>query len=228
MRCVLTGALLTVGIASATNAAVIFDQIDVFSETGTGFASQFFEPANAAFNIGAIDDFSVTGGNGSLTGVDAVVVGFGGFTSLANVTSWTVQIYSSTAAAAGNLIGDVASVGGLTAVSAAYGTGPNRFLISLNLIGSGVNLANGNYWIAVIPNMPFGGGGGQLGQVVSATNAGPGPALNGVQANPGGGFGFVGGLSASNNNFALRISAVPAPGAIALLGLAGLVSRRRR
>ena len=53
--------------------------------------------------------------------------------------------------------------------------------------------------------------------------------FNAHQANPLNGFGF-GGLQDTGANAAYSISgsAIPAPGALALLGIAGLASRRRR
>lgn len=223
---------LALGIAGTCSANVIFDQIGLVPPLDVAaFASQMFEPANAAFHIAALDDFSVSGGKGSITTVEAIMRGFGGFTSINNVTGWSVEIYSSVAAAGGSLTGDAGSVFLNTANVVDLG-GLFNFHITLDLTGAGLNLADGDYWIAVIPHLAFGGGGGQLGVSGSTIEDGPGAAPNAHQANPGGGFGFgptqqivSGGQGV---NLAYRITAVPAPSALALLGFAGLVGVRRR
>ncbi|HRQ76256.1 MAG TPA: hypothetical protein PK098_10095 [Phycisphaerales bacterium] len=225
-------AALTLGIAGTCSANIIFDQIGAVPPLdGVAFASQIFEPANAAFNIAALDDFTVSGGKGSITTVEAIMRGFGGFTSINNVTGWSVEIYSSVAAAGASLTGNAGSAF-LTSATIVNLGGTFNFHITLDVTGLGLNLADGDYWIAVIPHLAFSGGGGQLGVSGSTIEDGPGAGPNAHQANPGGGFGFgpttqilSGGAP---QNLAYRITAVPAPGALALLGIAGLCGVRRR
>jgi MYXO-CTERM domain-containing protein len=82
-------------------------------------------------------------------------------------------------------------------------------------------------------NRPFGGGGGQWYWNTSATTNGS----VGLWQNPGGGFGAGTGLqpngalnggNSADWAWTLEGDKVPAPGALALLGLAGLAGRRRR
>lgn len=234
-RCCSLGAasLAFLGMVGSAHAqTAVFDQIGDGSSFGTGFASQYF-PDFAAFDTASLDDFTITGGVGQLTSVEAVVVGFTGFTSFANVQSWSIEVYSSVASAGANLTGDVlaftiaASSGYVTVTDLALG----RFRVSLDVSSFNLSLADGNYWLAVLPTMPFNPG-GQLGVVGSGINDGPSVTPNAHQANPGGGFGFGATQlildGGSPVNLAYRINAVPAPAALALLGLAGLAGSRRR
>lgn len=223
------GTVLALSIAGASSAAVIFDQIGGAPPIGAdASASQIFEAANSAFNIATLDDFSVSGGVGQLTSVDVVMRGYNGFTSIANVTSYTVSIYSSVAAAGANLTGDAGSAAVALASATVTDLGGLNYLISLDVSGSGINLADGTYWVAVMASLPFSGG-GQLGVSNSLINNGPGANPNAAQANPGGGFGFGPTQTiAGPVNAAYRINAIPAPGAMALIGLAGLAGLRRR
>ena len=88
---------------------------------------------------------------------------------------------------------------------------------------SGVSLDAGTYWIGITPANAYGTN-GQTGVHQSTLGNG-----GGAQANPAGAFGF-GPYQMTGVNYAYRLegSAIPAPGAIALLGLAGIASRRRR
>ncbi|MDQ6654798.1 MAG: PEP-CTERM sorting domain-containing protein [Verrucomicrobiota bacterium] len=234
-------ALASLAISATTASAVTpIDQI-----TGTTFgsasASQRFEDANSAFNIGAIDDFTVGGSTLRLQTVDAVFLGFGGFTSYSNVISWAVEIYSSRAAAGSNLTGNVVHVDipagspNVTVTTGFVGGNAASALVSLNLNSFTVSnlLANTTYYLAVIPQLNFGGGGGQLG-VYQTTGGTPGGS-NAFQANPAGGFGF-GATQDLNANLAYRLTgtAVPEPSSAFsfVLGggalLAALFLRRRR
>ena len=222
--CIALGATVILAASVAQGQVVIFDQI-VDPPAGAGQASQFFTSPNEAFSIGALDDFTVSGGLGQLTLIETVAVGFGtAFVSLENVIDWTVQIYSSPTMAATSLDGDVASLTGLVAGLSAFG---DFTLVTLDISAANLDLADGDYWLAVVPVNDFATN-GQTGILVSTINDGPGGDMNAMQANPGGGFGFPDNLSEIEQNLAYRITAVPAPGAVALLGLAGLIGIRRR
>ena len=96
--------------------------------------------------------------------------------------------------------------------------------------GLGIALGAGTYWVGLTPELDFGVAGQEF-------HLGAGPVgANTAARNPGGGFGLgtdwfeagpaFGGLDTWDA--ALTITGVPAPGALALLGLAGVVGRRRR
>jgi hypothetical protein len=204
-------------VAGAQGSTVILDQISGAS-LGGGPASQFFGGDFASFDCAGLDDFEV-GALGQLTQVDVVLTPSATFTTFDNVTNWSVQIYSSPGAAAASLFGDVASASGLTATISAL---DSRFLVSLDLAGSDIDLGAGTYWIAVIPTMSFPTG-GQL--FVSSSSIG---GANGQFANPGGGFGLPGNLDDLEFPLAYRVWAVPSPGVLAVLGLAGVAGGRRR
>ena len=214
----------------ASVAAVSHAQIDqITGQTfGNSYASQDFEPANNAFDINAIDDFSIgTGIN--ITRMEAMVGTWNGFTSFANVTAWRVEVYSSIAAGAANLTGDVGSqtvAAGSTTMPGGT-TGLVSIPVNINISGPGT------YYVGVMAVLPFTGG-GQIG-IQDSTGGNPGGA-NAWQINPGGGFGFgtsqiIGGVTGPSQNLAYRMTstAVPEPASMAILGLgvAALIRRRR-
>jgi hypothetical protein len=224
--------------AAGASAQVVMDQIgpDPTATTGLAtYASQQFEPANTNFNIAALDDFNLAAA-GTVQRVEAVLGFFNGG-SLPAITGYRVEFYSSVAAAAANLTGDQGSVTlapGAVTVTPNFGVNigqtPN-ILVSIPV--AGVNLTAGTHWVSVIPIMNFTGG-GQVGVSRSMLGA----SLNAHQANPGGGFAFPGNFSQIDGdaatpgvqgiNLAYRVTMVPAPGSLALLGLGGLVATRRR
>ncbi len=106
-------------------------------------------------------------------------------------------------------------------VSSAWAGGGD--LVSFDL--GGIELAAGSYWIGITPDNAFGDN-GQTG--VWQSDLGD---YSSAQANPAGAFGF-GPYQSTDANYAYSLegdfAGVPAPGALALLGLAGIASRRRR
>jgi hypothetical protein len=101
------------------------------------------------------------------------------------------------------------------------------------ITASGLNLdmPAGNYWIGLTPLTNFASQGQEFHR--GAPIVGDDTAWR----NPGGGFGYggswnyaylIGPTWQGTYDGAILIEGVPAPGALALLGLAGLVSRRRR
>ena len=204
----------------ATTAQAGLDNITGADLSGV-FASQEFVVYGAyGYNINAIENFSHDGT--ALGSVDFALSGWNGYTGYFTIESYRVEIYSSAEAAYANLTGDVASITGASATDlGAIGDGGISNLMSIDL--GGLDLAAGDYWIGVMPVNDFSAGGGQTG--IMGSSVGDGSA---AQANPDGGFGMPGGGQAVDGNLGYRLNAVPAPGALALLGLAGLVSRRRR
>jgi hypothetical protein len=225
-------------LSAGASAQVLMDQIGANPAdlNGVASASQDFETSNNGFDIGAIDDFTIASSK-NIVKVEAVLFGFNGFTSYSAVTNYRVEFYSSVAAGAGNLVGNVASqiVGpGSVTLNTTYVTGfPN---IALATIPVNVNLVAGTYWVGVIPVMDFtnaaGGTNGQLGIEQSIFGAGFPNGSNGFQVNPNGGFAFSGNQSALSQNLAYRLTAAPVPEPMSMtaiaMGLGALAVRRRR
>ncbi|MFT4592878.1 MAG: hypothetical protein ACI9JK_000577 [Phycisphaerales bacterium] len=95
-------------------------------------------------------------------------------------------------------------------------------LISFDL--GGFSIAVSDYYIGITPANAYGAN-GQTG--VHSSDIGD---CSGYQANPTGAFGFITQATGRNYAYALEgdFAGVPAPDAIALLGLASVVSRRHR
>lgn len=212
----LVAALALSAVGSAASGQVIWDQLN--SGTGNVDASQQFEAAFAAYNIAAIDDFTVSSG-ANLGSVDFSMAYFNG---PGPVNGWRVEIYSSpNAANSGNLVGDVAHITGLPGGQAAA-TLPN--FVHLDVSAANVHLNPGTYWIGIMGVMDFGVG-GQVGIEQRTTTTG----ASAIQVNPGGGFGFPNGMQTiAGGDLSFRLNAVPAPGSLALLGLGGMIAGRRR
>lgn len=94
-----------------------------------------------------------------------------------------------------------------------------------------LTLANGTYYIGVIPVMNYGSAGAEIGIYNSSYGGTPGDS-NAYQVNPGGGFGYIDGELALGTNAAYRIlaaSSVPEPSVpmLVTVGLAALFGARR-
>ncbi len=185
------------------------------SLTGGIRAAQYFTAANSAFNIAALDDFTLGDGL-TVTSIEAVLSGFAGYTDKSLITAYQVNIYSSPGAAALDLVGDVFSMDFVTPTSQfdypvviGDGTTTNvQFDVSMELAG-------GTYWVSVIPSNSFGDN-GQTGIAGSSLQSGFSGAF---QANPNGGFGFDGNLSpVEDTNMAADRSANPCGIKIGLVG----------
>ena len=216
------GATLCASVVATASADVIFDNIGNMDGsdmvTGNMAASQQFESGFAVYDIAAIDDFSFAGG--TLDSVSFILGGWNGYAGWGGVEGYTVNVYSSIAAAGNSLLGDVLS---MTFGSADYNGfwGGDLDYMSIDL--GGVALGAGDYFISVVPINQYGIN-GQTGIGMSTIGGD-----NGYQANPGGGFGF-GSTNPTGANYAYSLdgSVIPGPAAFCLLGIAGATIRRRR
>ena len=195
-RILLAGLIAALALSAYSRAdVVVMDQIGsnpAFFTGASAPASQQFEPSNSVFNIGVIDNFTAPSAF-TITTVNAAILGFNGFTqaNYANITGYYVSIYSSTAAAAVSLTGDIGqafvSPGSATLTRPFSGDAASA-LVSLSL---SIPLpSSGTFWIGVRPEVPFTGN-GQTG--IYVTTGGPGftpGGANAMQANPGSGWGF--------------------------------------
>ena len=231
-------ALALAGAAAAVpaHADVLFDQISTDYTDANSYVwdSQQFDAPNSAYDVNLLDDFTL-GASYDLASVDAAIAGYNGFGSMSGITGYRVEIYSSIAAAASSLTGDVASVtvasGGVTTTSPFSMTwGPN----GLVHIPVDISLAAGTYYLGVMTINSFSTN-GQSGILIDPTKTG-----DAVQVNPNGGFGYAGGIYATNppSQASYRINgdlaAAPAPepatwGMMLLgFGAVGAVARRRK
>ncbi|MEX2244573.1 MAG: PEP-CTERM sorting domain-containing protein [Fimbriimonadaceae bacterium] len=240
IRLFVVGAFLAV--ASVSSADIVLNQLDFAQATQHGIqASQDFEAANNSFDVIVIDDFTVTASQLNVINVEAMITGFAGFVASSytdgSVMGYHVEFYTSTGAAAGNLIGNAGSAfvapGAVTlnnpGFSGTYATARHiQIPVNITLPGAGT------YWVGVSAVMNFTPS-GQLG--VNTTNLVLGNQ-NGGQANPGGGFsfpgnfqqGFTGATGIEQRDAQYLVEAVPEPGSMIALGLgaAALLARRRR
>lgn len=204
-----TAVLSAAATAATVSADVIVDQ--PASDAGD-VASQIFPDPYAGYTCGAFDDFTITEGYDltalTVYGTDSISGG-----GAANV-SVIVRFFTSP---------DLNNA----AVASRTGTQVGTDLF-FDL--TGISLGAGTYWISAQVERPFDVG-GQWFWRESGT-------VNGSQAmwqNPGGGFGYgtnpipitALGQNAYDMAFVLE-GVIPAPGAIAVLGIGALVGRRRR
>ena len=208
-------------LTAFASADVIMDQIgdmDGGSQGSNISASQDFETAYDAYDVIAIDNFTIDTAM-NLTSASMVLGGWNGFAGSAGVEGYTVSIFSSTDAAGGSIFGDVLAIGFASGSLSADWLGAGE-LLTFDL--GGVELAAGSYWLGITPANAFATN-GQTGAFQSLIGD-----ASGYQANPSGAFGFITQPTGANYAYRLDGTGVPAPGALALLGLAGLAGRRRR
>lgn len=220
--------LAILACTSFATADVIWDQIGSMDGANMAAssisASQAFEAAYSVYDIAAIDDFTLSAAT-DLNSVSAVIGGWNGYAGPDGVLGYYVHVYSSVDAAGADLTGDVLSIyleNGVDPGVTYSDFGMDGFShVTLDL--SGFSLDAGTYYLAVMANNEFASN-GQTG--IGDSDLGNG---QGWQANPSGAFGF-GAYQETARNFAYSLdgNAIPAPGALALLGLAGIASRRRR
>jgi hypothetical protein len=221
--------MCAIGMVATSQAVVVMDQIGSNGAdlNQTGYAAQRFEASFSQYDIAAIDDFTL-GSASTLTQVEAGMIGYNGFTSFSSIQSYSVEIYSSIAAGAGNLTGNAGSqtvaTGSVNVNTAYIGTA----LSALVTIPVNISLAAGTYWIGVVARNDFATA-GQTAILGSAyANANPG-GLNAWQVNPGGGFGFGTSQAIANTNLAYRVNATAVPEPASMIALAsGAVALLRR
>ncbi len=117
----------------------------------------------------------------------------------------------------------------LAQVTANMAAGPNGFELTASL-GGVLHLDAGEYWIGLTPILDFGRFGQEFHQGTDVW------LNNSAGRNPGGGFGvgtdwFDAGQTFAGLDWGMAITItgiVPTPGALALLGVAGLLGTRRR
>jgi hypothetical protein len=133
-------------------------------QSGTAFTSQIFGAPFTRDNLAVIDNFSITSPGTTLTQVDAAILGTDGFTSgdFNDVTALHVEIYSSVAAAASSLTGDVYDFSAPKAditLTTPYGSDQYSALAQINV---SVTLGVGTYYLAVIPALDYEDTGGRV------------------------------------------------------------------
>jgi hypothetical protein len=238
-------AVLTAGIvlglpgSSRAGLTTILDQIGpnpTYVQGNTAYNSQIFGSPYTKDNLGVVDNFSITTAGTTLTEVDAAILGSAGFVAgdYAEVTAFRVEVYSSVAAAASSLTGDVYEESAKPTdftLTAPYGTDPFSALARISI---DLTLGVGTYELALIPVLNYTSSDGAKIGVYSSTYGGD---SNAYQVNPGGGFGFAGNTNALDTNAAYRIlgnvpSTVPEPSTAILLAMglavASLGFRRAR
>ncbi len=221
-------AVASFAVGPIASADVIMNQIGSMDGANTAgqnvSASQDFD-VYGAYDVVAIDDFTI-GSAMNLTSASMVLSGWNGFSDPMNITGYTVSIFSSVEAAGNSIYGDIASIYLINGVDPGISYSPmwggdGSWLVSFDM--SGVSLSAGSYWIGVTPLNSYADGNGQTGVVASDIGDN-----SGAQANPTGAFGFITQATGANYAYSLEGTGVPAPGALVLLGLAGIASRRRR
>jgi hypothetical protein len=144
-------------------------------------ASQDFESAYDVYDIVVADNF--TGDGDNINMVEMVLGGWNGFSDPSSVTGYNVNTYTNADAAGADLIGDISSqyIDAADAIMSSDWTGANFLMVFDTTLGS----VAGEQLIGVQPANDFATG-GQTGCATTLLGDGGG----GIQANPGGGFGF--------------------------------------
>lgn len=227
-------------IAAAASATDYMDQIGTNPTDWSGnvTGSQLFEAANAQYSIVTMDDFTISGGSVNLATVQAAMGMWNhAGQSWAAAGDFDVNVYSSPAAAAANLAGDIfhtVVAHASATIDSTYFAGQSQaFLPVLVTLPVSITLDPGTYYIGVMVNNDFTAN-GQAGVLTTTTFAGNPGGLNAAQANPGGGFALGGGANwapispASDAMYRLSGAPVPEPASMAVLGIGALALLRRR
>jgi hypothetical protein len=233
--CALTGA--------SAHAAVLHDQLvtnlsDPDHVDNNIMLTQRFESGFTSLDIASLDDFTLTQAS-RITAISAQILGisYEGAFDPAQIQNYAFSIYSSPAAGASSLTGDVANLvvspADVTITPYADLTTPS---LAVFLVRASVDipLAAGTYWLGVTPRLDFQPDSDFTYILADAGQVGAGP----VQVNPGAAFGFGASTSFSGTHtgFAIEGDAltggVPEPASWALMiggfGLAGATLRAYR
>jgi hypothetical protein len=226
-----SAALAMIAFAVPASAQAVWNQIPATDPTST-VVSQDFESAYNAYDDIVVDDFTL-GSSTQLTSFDALLLGFnGGQSHIGNVTNFTINIYSSLAAATSNLTGDIFSYtapSGAVTITSPFST--DTKLVHIPFL---TTLAAGHYYIGLTSQLNFKSF-GEMGVATYGTG-------DGYMVNPGGGFGSTPTLLSSmgaGGNAAYRLnsataatSAVPEPATWGMMvvgvGMLGGVLRNQR
>ena len=196
-------------VASAANADLLWDN-DI---QANGINARAVSPPGFP-DIRVSDDFTVSGGNGLIQGAHFTLVEDGNWTRGDSLQIW---IYEDNGGMPG---AEVVSYSGSYTATA---TGEQLFSRDVYnyWIDFEADLADGTYHVGV-RNVDGGGTGTNY---WATSNGGEGTAAEGTYSLDNGGTWQTEG---DTWHHAFEIHGVPAPGALALLGLAGLMRRRRR
>ncbi|MDP7008316.1 MAG: hypothetical protein QGI78_01960, partial [Phycisphaerales bacterium] len=197
-----TSCICILGLSGTAFGNVLMDQIGLDDgssiDTSNATASQNFESAYDGYDIATLDNF--TGAGESVVSVEAVITGWNGYGSLGGITGYTVNLHSSTGAAAADLTGDIDSqwIDPADAVVSATWGGVGGDLVLFNVA---MTAAVGDNYVSVVPDNEFGTNGQTA---IAMSTLGDGEYY---QANPGGGFGMPGNEQAGAGNSAYRVVA---------------------
>lgn len=233
-RSFLFGAAAMLALAGAAQADILWNQLpDYDNMTASGLPDRItVDPFSGPSAIFAVSDVTVPTGGWTIQSVSTY---FTDFSFEPTVTSAVLNIFPKT----GNLplstndprtsptgqgttvaVVDVRTIGGATQQPA----------MILTAAGLNINLAAGSYWIGLTPTLA-GGFFGTDSHWPAVSLIGDQSAARGYGSGPGATFPWTGAgavVGVPAFDLAMTVTGVPAPSSLALLGLAGLATARRR
>lgn len=234
----------SISVVAVSQAALVMDQIgsapsNLDPANNFVFNSQRYQASATQNNIASLDNFTLASST-NLTSAEGVFVFFHtGNSSFNSVTNWSVEIYSSVAAAGGNLTGDIYHLdvtspsitqNYFTPLLNGQPTNQGNGLVNIPI---NVTLGAGTYYVAMIASLDSSVD--QIGVSKSVYAAGFPNGLDAQQANPANGFGLGTTFQAMDDNgqginlaYRLNGTVVPEPASMAALATGALVLLRRR